>query len=399
MVNDGTKCLKKRLLFVNGHLNVGGVEKSLIEMLRNIDYSLYNVDLVLLNGLGDYLHQVPKEINIIFRDLTKSYGPFIKCLINNIKNKDFFTMLFRVIVCLDKFFGVSVLSYAKPLFGGLKKYDCAIAYRIGICTEFVGYIVDANKKITWWHHGEYGYSEKITNRWNKVYRKFHNIIAVSDSCKKMLIKHVPSISNKLITIPNIIDCNEIRTKSFEQAAYCINYNEHITLLSVGRLSPEKGMINCVHACKKLIEGGYDIKWYLIGDGVQRNEIEECIKEYKLENHIYLLGSIQNPYPYMKNVYMYVHPSIVESLSITVLESLTLNTPVVVAKSMGPMEFIRDKDNGLLVEPTPEGLYGGIVSLINNKDLYKQLKNDKNDVLKNYSPESVIKKIYDVIECD
>jgi glycosyltransferase involved in cell wall biosynthesis len=80
-----------------------------------------------------------------------------------------------------------------------------------------------------------------------------------------------------------------------------------------------------------------------------------------------------------------------------LEALALNTPVTVARSMGPKEFIRHKENGLLVEPNPKGLYKGIVSLIKDDKLYTQLKNDKSEVLKNYSPEVIMEKIYNLIE--
>jgi glycosyltransferase involved in cell wall biosynthesis len=213
----------------------------------------------------------------------------------------------------------------------------------------------------------------------------------------MVLSNIDGIDNKVMTIPNIINVNVIQHKANEGPIYNINNKDHIILLSVGRLSPEKGMINCVHVCKTLIDNGYNVKWYLIGEGTQRNEIERCIKQYKLENNIFLLGAISNPYPYIKKASIYVHPSLVESLSISVLEALALNTPVIVAKSMGPMEFIRHEENGLLVEPTPEGLYTGILSLIRDGKLYNQLKKDKSDVLQNYSPEVIMKKIYNLTE--
>jgi glycosyltransferase involved in cell wall biosynthesis len=389
--------LKKKILFVNGHLKVGGVENSLINVLKSIDLNNYEIDLVLFEGLGDYAKEVPKEVNVIYFDLLKAYGPIIQCILVNIRKKNWFAVCLRLIFLLEKIIGVKALSFAKPLFNLHKNYDCAIAYRIGFCTDFVGYIINSRKKITWWHHGSYDYSENETKRWMKVYKNFNKIIAVSDSSKDLLINNIHGIDNKILTIPNIINVDEVRSKSNEGISYDINFNQNLMLVSVGRLSLEKGMINCVHTCKKLVDNGYYVKWYLIGEGTQRREIEKCIKEYHLENHLILLGAISNPYPFIKNSYIYVHPSLVESLSISVLEALALNTPVIVAKSMGPMEFIRNEANGLLVDPTPEGLYRGIVSLIEDEKLYNLLKNDKSDVLKNYSPEVIMKKIYDLTE--
>ncbi|MBT2736738.1 glycosyltransferase [Bacillus sp. ISL-7] len=390
--------MKKNVLFVNGHLNVGGIENSLINVLKSIDYNYYEIDLILFEELGDYANEVPKEVNIIYYDMSNVYGPITQCIIENIKKWNWFALGLRLIFLLEKIMGVKALYLAKPLFNLNKEYDCAIAYRVGICTDFVGYIINSKKKVTWWHHGTYEYPENQTKRLIEVFKNFNKIIAVSDCSKEMLIDNINEINNKMITIPNIINVDEIRHKANERTRYDININFNgITLLSVGRLSPEKGMINCVHTCKNLVDNGYNVKWYLIGEGSQRGEIERCIKDYKLENSIYLLGAISNPYPYIKNAYIYVHPSLVESLSISVLEALAINTPVTVAKSMGPLEFIRHKENGLLVDPTPDALFNGIVSLIKDNELYTQLKKDKSDVLKNYSPEVIMKKIYDLIE--
>ncbi|WHY90989.1 glycosyltransferase [Neobacillus cucumis] len=386
--------MKKSLLFVNGHLNVGGVENSLLNVLKSIDYNKYEVDLILFEELGDYAKEVPTQVNVFYYNLANAYGPIKECILQNIKNRDWFLLNFRLILLLEKIIGVKALYFGKPLFNLKKEYDCAIAYRVGICTDFVGYIINSKKKVTWWHHGSYDYSENQTKRWVKVFKNFNKIIAVSDSTKEMLLNNIKEISNKTITIPNIININELLSKANEGIS---NIKENIDLLSIGRLSPEKGMIDCVHACKKLVDNGYNVKWHLIGEGTQRGDIERCIKEYKLENNMYLLGALSNPYPYIKNAYIYVHPSHVESLSITVLEALALNTPVTVAKSLGPEEFIRHKENGLLVDPTPDALFKGIVSLFKDNKLYKQLKKDKNDVLKNYSPEVIMKKIYDLIE--
>lgn len=389
--------MKKKILFVNGHLNVGGVENSLLNVLKNMDYDNYEVDLILFEDLGDYAEEIPKEVNIIFYDLTKVYGPIKSFIFENIRNRNWSQLWIRYILLLNKIFGANALFFAKPYFNLKKVYDCAIAYRVGICTDFVGYVINSKVKITWWHHGSIEYEPRRIKRWEKVYTKFDKIIAVSESSMKMIKKNIKGISNKTFTIPNIINIEEILYKAKEPNSVELKSQEKINLVSVGRLSPEKGMVNCVYACKQLIDKGYNVRWYLIGEGEQRQEIEKCIKDEQLENHIILLGAIPNPYPYIKHAYIYVHPSLVESLSISVLEAFALNTPVTVARSLGPEEFIRHEENGLLVDPSPTGLYEGIVSLIEDEKLYIQLKKGKSDVLTNYSPQVVMNKIYRHLE--
>jgi glycosyltransferase involved in cell wall biosynthesis len=390
--------LKKSILFVNGHLNVGGVEKSLIDVLKSFDYNQYDVDLLLLEGLGDFANEIPKEVNVINYDLPSTYGPFLHCILSNIKNRNWFALCLRMVFMLDKVFGVKALALAKPIFQLNTHYECAIAYRVGIYSDFVAYAIHSKKKIVWWHNGQFDYPRKIVKRWTEVFKSFDKIVAVSESSKLMLLDHIPEIEHKTMTIANIINTNEINAMACEEPRVNFTTQECTTLVSVGRLSPEKAMINCVLTCKMLIDSGYNIKWFLIGEGIERERIERSIKEYKLENHIFLLGAISNPYPFIKKAHIYVHPSLVESLSLTVLEAIALKTPVTVARSMGPEEFIKHQDNGLLVEPTPEGLFSGIEVLLKDKSLYNTLKeNNTEDVLKEYAPKVIMEKISELIE--
>lgn len=270
----------------------------------------------------------------------------------------------------------------------MDRYDCAIAYRIGICTEFVLYVVKSNKKITWWHHGSFDYNDRETNIIQHIYDKFDYIVSVSEGCKKMLLERFHNIEDKLVVIPNIIDSDLIIQKSLDNVNIFENLDRFIKIISIGRLSPEKGMINCVYVCKKLVQAGYKVKWYLIGDGVEYENILTEIKNNNLEDSIYLLGNISNPYPYLKKADIFVHPSYVESMSITVLEAMTLEVPVVVVKSIGPSEFIKNNENGILVKPTIVDLYNGIVKIIEDRVLYKKIKSNKN-ILEKYKPQKII----------
>lgn len=388
--------IKKRLLFVNGHLNVGGVEKSLVDLLKAIDYDKYEVDLVLFEELGDYIDEIPKSVNIKFYDLTNTYGAFLKCIFSNLKTNKFKYAFIRIIFNLQRIFGVGAISLLKSLFKDLGTYDCAIAYRIGICSEFVADVVDAKKKITWWHHGSYDYNEKQTKTIEQVYDKFDYVVSVSQGCKNMILKNVNISPQKIVVIPNIIDFEDIQKKSLEKIEDNLFDKYFINIVSIGRLSPEKGMINCVLACKQLIDLGYRIKWFLIGDGVEYENIKTEIKKNKLEDNVFLLGRKKNPYSYLRHADIYVHPSYVESMSITVLEAMCLDKTLVVSRSIGPSEFIRDGENGLLVDASVDGIVNGVKELIDNKELYNKLNHGDLNVLDNYSQSNIILKIDELI---
>ena len=82
--------MKKRILFVNSHLYAGGVERSLVDVLHHLDYTKFQVDLLILEGKGDYIEEIPSQVNLIKRNIDLAYGPLTSALIKNIKKRNWF---------------------------------------------------------------------------------------------------------------------------------------------------------------------------------------------------------------------------------------------------------------------------------------------------------------------
>ena len=135
--------MKKRLLFINGHLNTGGVEKALLDVLRHIDYERYEVDLLLLEELGDYAMQLPPQVNVLLRNLKNTYGSLPKCLLRCLAQRDWFSLRMRLIFLRMKFFGQRRIAAAERLLLGGKAYDCVIGFRPGICTQIAAFACKA----------------------------------------------------------------------------------------------------------------------------------------------------------------------------------------------------------------------------------------------------------------
>ena len=316
--------MKKNIIFVNGHLNVGGVEKSLIDVLKHFDYEQYNVDLLLFEDLGDYYNDLPSSVNVIFMDITKTYGSFIGCIKELLKERNYTLLLMKIIMMFSSKIDQRLLRLAKPLIKINKHYDVAIAYRVGFCAEVVAHCVNSKKKICWWHHGEINYDEKMISRISDTYKCFDNIISVSQGCKEMIDNCFSNITSKTSVISNMIDIDEIQALGKQFNPYASIDRTSKIIVSVGRLSKEKNFINVVNISKNLIESGFhDFIWYIVGEGLERNNIEEQININKLNHHVILVGNQVNPYPFMANADIMVHPSLVESQCITVLESMSL----------------------------------------------------------------------------
>lgn len=247
--------MKKRILFINGHLNAGGVEKSLADILRHMDYSKYDVELLLLEDLGDYASELPQELNVRLVDLHNTYGSLPNSLLCCIKKRDWLCFRLRLLFFMQKYSSIKNLKYIRKAMFGKQKYDVVIGFRPGICTDLATFAVDADKRITWWHHGEYNLDEHKAKDYSMACARMDRVVSVSESCAQFLRVRHPEIADKLTVIPNLLDGEAITRKAEVFNPYQHDGAEH-HLVSVGRLSPEKHVENTILAAETLIREGY-----------------------------------------------------------------------------------------------------------------------------------------------
>lgn len=380
---------KQKILFINGHLNAGGVERSLVDILKHMDYTKYAVDLLLLEDTGDYAVELPPEVHVLFRDLHNTYGGFALSVRRCIAARDWMCLRLRTLFLLRKFLGSRALKSAATLLLGEHHYDCVIGFRPGICADLAGYSVKAKRRITWWHHGEF-YVDRVA--YGAMCSRMDAVAVVSRACREMLQDHLPELADKLICVPNMLDASAILQK-VEHTPYAKN---DLCIVSVGRFAPEKHFENIVPAAKALQAMNLAFMWLIVGDGSERARVEMLITENGLKDYVILEGSKTNPYPYMKYADLFVHPSYIESQGLTVLEAMALGVPCVVTKSRGPCEFIVDGVNGLLTEQSPESLAEKVLSILTDKTLYQSIK--ENTVCpEQFAPDRVMKQIEALID--
>lgn len=362
---------KKRILFVNGHLNIGGVEKSLTDLLRNLDYNLYDVDLLLLESVGTYASLLPSQVRILSKVNDDAYGSLPKIIYGNLIRFKWRNVVFRLTIVISSLLGIWVLKILRPMLGLRDNYDCAIAYRIGMPNVVVSTIVKADRKLCWWHNGECNLStkqiEEIQTSWNQM----DAIVAVSYPCKKMLLRHFKLHEDKIYVIPNIIDIAQINELAGNVSPYD-NITEPI-FVTLGRLCWEKHIEDVPDIAKRLFEDGIRrFKWFIIGDGSKREKIAHMIKKYELDNNVKMLGYLPNPYPYLKFANMLIHTSYVEAHCITLLEAMALHIPCVATKTEIPQEFVEKDINCYVAEQSVESQTTQIIRLMSNKELTNEI---------------------------
>lgn len=394
--------MKKNILFIIPGLGAGGGEKSLINLLTQIDFNKYNVDLFLLNHEGLFMDFIPKEVNVL--DIKENLMIFNKDLKESILkylSKGKISLAYnRLMFCLVNRFNKNVgiaeqysFKYLRKAIGAIdKKYDVAIGYLEKTSNYICIDCVQADKKIGW-IHTDYSKLNLDKNFDKKYFEKCNYIITVSEECKNSLINNFNKLEDKIKIIKNIVSPTIINKMAQENVDICIDKKEPI-IVSVGRLSYEKGFDIAVKACNILVDNGLKVKWYLVGEGNERNKLEKLITEKKLEDNFILLGAQSNPYKYINMADIYVQPSRFEGKSIAMDEAKILCKPIVATNFTTVRDQINDRVDGIITEMNEESLAKGITLLINDNKLHSNIINNLSKI--NFGTEDEINKLYKII---
>ncbi len=371
----------KKVLFVIDSLHCAGAEKSLTTLLSLLDYSKYDVDLQLFGYGGALEELVPKEVNIL---KPMEYIKFSSLSTKNAVIKSLKNMNFKMLSSRLKFsLAIRKNNYSNAQKARIywqkvsnvieennKEYDIAISYAQGVPTFYVAEKVCAKKKLAW-VNVSYKLGDEDRAFQEQFYDKYNKIVAVSDSAKNIFLETFPKYTNKLEIIYDINDANFIRRMSEQGQSYNDNYTG-LRILTIGRLANQKGYDIALEACKILKEKEIEFKWYSLGIGPLKEEIEKYINENNLENNFKLLGVKSNPYPFIKDCDIYVQTSRFEGFGIAIAEARMLNKPVVTTRFDAVYNQMKDRKNGLVVDMNSQGIVNGILELINNKKLTNEI---------------------------
>lgn len=384
--------MKKNILFVVDENRMGGVSILLEDILNMIDTKDKNIDVLVLHDSGDKLKKLPKNINVIYG--TPYFSSIDYTIKEVLKSKNILRILRKIILVFDLKTGLiknKIKKERKKILN--KKYDIEIAFKDGFTAVFTAF-GDSKKKIHWLH---YDYklanpNQKYPKLFNNVLKKFDNIIAVSKGIMDDF-NNIYHLENKTNVISNLVNINKIIKKSKENKN--IKNNKKLNVISVGRLHSMKGYDRLIEVIYRLNQEKNlsNIELQIFGDGPEFENLNNLIKNKKLNNIIKLMGRVNNPYIYIKNADLFVLSSIYEPFGLVIVESLTLGIPVLATQNSATDKLIRNKYNGIVVENSIDGLYEGLKDLINNKEKLNKLKS--NALTYDYSDEN--KKIIEQIE--
>ena len=380
--------MRIRLLIAIHYLEIGGAEISLIGLLQAIDYSKYDVDLFVYSHRGELMQFIPKEVNLLPE--IPEYAQ-IERPTKDVLKDGYWRIVLRRLIAKRRFarykkskhpvdngavFGYvfDSVTTVLPSLEYLGEYDLAISFLTP--HNIVADKVKAKKKAAW-IHTDYSKIDVDAELELPVWSKFDHVVSISDQVTENFIGVFPSLKDKIVRIDNILSPKFVRERAEHIPPEVVRKEmpkeDGVTnLLSVGRFCYAKNYDNVPDICRRIIESGVNVRWYLIGYGGDEPLIRSKIAEAGVENPVIILGKKSNPYPDIMACDIYVQPSRYEGNSVTVREAQILCKPVVVTDYSTARNQVKDEFDGVIVPIENEGCAKGIVSLINNPSLQKHI---------------------------
>ena len=350
----------KSVLFLMPSLPGAGAEKVLIEILRHIDYTQYNVSLFLEYREGVYLQDVPDKVSII-----ALHGP------NNL----WFQRLHRRLVERGWYAPFHEMVYRRMFLSLLrgKRYDTIISFMEGSAVKFHSYIFDKGKRnISWVHidfqqkHWSLDFFRDAEDE-RQCYEKMDKIIFVSNDAKTGFDSLFHLSAEKYAVHYNIIDADRIRRLSQMCTA---EQKKRFTICMLGRLNTQKRHDRAISVAKTLKELGYDFELWIIGDGELRGKIEKQINEAGLQDVVKLKGFINPPYSMLAQADIFLNTSEAEGFSLVVAEAFCLGIPVVSTNVSGPRELLGDSEYGILTSQEEKDIASAVRTMMDKPLLRK-----------------------------
>lgn len=225
------------------------------------------------------------------------------------------------------------------------------------------------KKLAWIHcdltkavNDPKAYAEK-TAPW---YAKFDQIVCVSQSVKDRFDELFQNRFDSTV-LYNVIDDAAIRAKARLPLPNGVK-KRRFTVLSVGRFSPPKKYIRLLQAHKRLLDEGLQHDLWILGDGPERELLEQYVAENDLRDSVWMPGFIENPYPFMREADLLACSSVYEGYSTFMTEGVILGKPIVTTDVSGMRELLGDSQFGLIVENDDEAFYHGMRRMLSDAEL-------------------------------
>lgn len=373
-----------KILILNKCLMMGGIEKVLLETLKNLSELYDDIDLVLKDDYKEqnlFLDEIPKNVKIHF--LFEAYSGK-----NRIK-KEIKRGIKRF------FYPIKLKKFLKN-----KNYDVIIDFSYNLFNYKIKFDVPV---IGWAHFGAISHEDNNIEkdiREGQKYKKYDKIIAICEEMRDEFVNELGIETNKVEMIYNAIDIEKIKKKAEEKNKELEKYLKEDYILQVSRMVPQKQPEELIEVYRELKKRGIKEKLYYVGNGKSYSEVQEKIKKYNLEDDVILLGQQLNPYPFFKNAKLFLHTAKHEGIPTVLIESMALDT-VVSAYSCptGVKELLGENDEYGALSPLNDRktMVEKTFELLNNEKKYNEYKSKIEERVEDFTMEKNKARLKELIE--
>lgn len=374
----------KKICFVAEYMYCGGVEKSLLSLLPFLDRKKYKITLLLLQKKGDFMSQLPPDIEVVEIPLPEDERDELlfgrgAALKKALKERRFIKAIGKALRATRMVFSKksgcarrlwfynNISSKIKPY---PEQFDVVIDYMgYGLFNTFYAAKKVRGKTKLSWVHFEPSFAIPDFDAFETLLQEFNHIMCVSEESRRQVQELMPCLSGRLEIFYNIINRQELLEKA--QDEHIEKKAKQTTILSIGRLDPPKGFDLGIRAVEQLLNEGYSIKYNIIGDGWQYRQLKEQISQNEAtKQSVVLMGQKLNPYPYLDSCDIYFQPSRHEGYGIALAEARALCKPIVSTDFAGAKEQLKHGETGLIIPCTVDEMVRALKTLLDNPDMRK-----------------------------
>lgn len=363
--------MKKKLLFILPSFGIGGTTVStynIISLLKKEGYECWVMPLH-KRGILCELYNNTKQIETPFAIEALSYGGWKEA---PTCSKKIFAIALRSVRHISIQFEKLLVGKALNKVISKHGFDTVIACQESLTSRLVSYSSCANK-IAWVRCDYNRIFERNRYKKESFYNSYNSIVCVAEETYKHFIAIYPECEAQTYCISNPQDSDFLIGRAQQQENESRFDNSKFTIISVGRLDPVKRFEHIAYIAKQLVELGRDFRWYIIGDGPERDKIKQSIIQNNVGDCVIMLGAKTNPHYYIKNSDLYVCLSLSEACPRVINEAKVLHTPVISTDFDTAHEFIESENNGIICKI--EDMANNIHRMMTDNDLKDRVINN------------------------
>lgn len=388
----------KKILFILPEFKLGGTVYSTLNMLSLLGNSQYDINVLPMTYQGPMYDEykrmgvklLPENLLLasIYGNVKEEKKLIRKLCFYGIK------IIRRVCIMVGWDFEMLVVRLAAIKYDN--KFDIVASCQEGSPTKMAS-VIKSSKRIAWFRCEASKYFPFLpTKSYNDYYKKFDQIVCVSQyTCSDFKIC-LPQFAEKTIAIYNAQNIEDIYKKANTVIDDPRFNTSRMTLISLGRMNPSKRMADIPRVAKLLKQEGYSFNWYILGDGNVGGEQDKCVQNIvsmEVSDCVYYLGGKVNPYPYIKQSDLLVSLSLVEACPRVVNEALILKKPCICTDFASAREFVFDGKNGYVDKL--DNIHTILSMIMSDNKKFQQLKKYCNEfVFDNQPILNSLKKILD-----